>query len=190
MSHKALKSVCNRWVLKINLVGGLDQGAWSRLTVFWLPCLTTLSSCWAFMHQTQRGLYPWIEQHHAWLLPILAFTGGKPLFTHWVHGEYMVGSETKYPVWTKQVHFDYFLITFVIYPQFTHPNTHQVHVEYFQKVPSTEPTEGGSDLPTGFILINLHFAHNLLTQIPTRHILSIFTKYPAQQLVGIQVGTL
>ena len=27
--------------------------------------------------------------------------------------------------------------------------THWVHVEYFQEVPSTEPTEGGFDLPTG-----------------------------------------
>ena len=43
------------------------------------------------------------------------------------------------------------LITFVICPQFTHSNTHQVHVEYFQKVPTTEPAEGGLDLPTGSI---------------------------------------
>ena len=43
------------------------------------------------------------------------------------------------------------LITFVICPQFTHPNTHQVHVEYFQKVPTTEPVEGGLDLPTGSV---------------------------------------
>ena len=55
------------------------------------------------------------------------------------------------------------LITFVIRPQFTHPNTHQVHVECFQKVPTTEPAEGGPDLPTGSILIIFtfrpHFAH-------------------------------
>ena len=86
-----------------------------------------------------------------------ALTGGKPLFTHWVHGEYMVGSETKYPEWTHWVHFDYFLITFTICPQFAHPNTHWVHVEYFQKVPSAEPAEGGFDLPAGFILINFIF---------------------------------
>ena len=36
------------------------------------------------------------------------YTGGKPLFTHWVCGEYMVGSETKYPAWTRWVHFDHF----------------------------------------------------------------------------------
>ena len=30
----------------------------------------------------------------------------------------------------------FILITFVIHPQFTHPNTHRVHVEYFQKVPN------------------------------------------------------
>ena len=36
------------------------------------------------------------------------FTGGEPLFTHWVCAEYMVGSETKYPAWTHWVHFDYF----------------------------------------------------------------------------------
>ena len=105
-------------------------------------------------------------------------TGGKPLFTHWVCGEYMVGSEAKYPAWTHQVHFGYFLITLTICPQFTHPNTHQVHVEYFQKVPSTEPAEGGFDLPTGFIQINFTFRPQLLTQIPTGYMLSIFTKYP------------
>ena len=43
------------------------------------------------------------------------------------------------------------LITFVIHPQFAQSNTHQVHVEYFQKVPTTEPVEGGLDLPTGSI---------------------------------------
>ena len=68
-------------------------------------------------------------------------TGGKPLFTHWIHGEYMVGSETKYPAWTHQVHFDYFLIAFTIYPQFTHPNTHWVHVEYFYKAPTQIPAD-------------------------------------------------
>ena len=46
------------------------------------------------------------------------------------------------------------LITFVICPQFAQSNTHRVHVEYFQKVPTTEPAEGGLDLPTGSILIN------------------------------------
>ena len=81
-------------------------------------------------------------------LPI-TFTGGKPLFTHQVHGEYMVGSETKYPAWTHQVHFDYILITFTIFPQFAHLNTHRVHVEYFRKVSSTEPVEGGVNLSTG-----------------------------------------
>ena len=67
-------------------------------------------------------------------------TGGKPLFTHWVCGEYMVGSETKHPPWTHQVHFDYFLIIFTICPQFSHPNTHWVHVGYFYKVPTQIPT--------------------------------------------------
>ena len=43
------------------------------------------------------------------------------------------------------------LITFVICPQFAHSNTHWVHVEYFQKVPTTEPAEGGLGLPTGSI---------------------------------------
>ena len=54
---------------------------------------------------------------------------------------YMVGSETKYPAWTHQAHFDYFLITFTIYPQFTHPNTHWVNFEYFYKVPTQIPTD-------------------------------------------------
>ena len=35
-------------------------------------------------------------------------TGGEPLFTQWVRGGFIVGSETKYPAWTHQVHFDYF----------------------------------------------------------------------------------
>ena len=40
------------------------------------------------------------------------------------------------------------LITFVICPQFAHPDTHWVYVGYFQKVPTTEPTKGGLDLHT------------------------------------------
>ena len=52
-----------------------------------------------------------------------AYTGGEPLFTHWAHGEYMVGSETKYPAWAHQVHVDYFLITFTIYPPKYPPGT-------------------------------------------------------------------
>ena len=68
-------------------------------------------------------------------------TGGEPLFTHWAHGEYMVGSETKYPAWAHRVHVDYFLITFTIYPQFTHPNTHRAHFEYFYKVPTQIPAD-------------------------------------------------
>ena len=75
------------------------------------------------------------------------------------------------------------LITFVICPQFAWSNTHWVHVEYFQKVPTTEPAKGGLDLPTGSILIafvirphfthpNTHRAHieyfyKVPTQIPT-----------------------
>ena len=50
-------------------------------------------------------------------------TGGEPLFTHWVHGEYMVGSETKYPAWTHRVHFDYILIIFTICPPKYPPGT-------------------------------------------------------------------
>ena len=50
-------------------------------------------------------------------------TGGEPLFTHWVHGKYMVGSETKYPAWTHWVHVDYFLITFTICPPKYPPGT-------------------------------------------------------------------
>ena len=127
-------------------------------------------------------------------------TGGEPLFTHRVRGEYMVGSETKYPAWAHRVHVDYFLITSTIYLQFTHPNTHQVHVEYFQKVPSTEPTEGGFDLPTGFILINFtfcpQFAHpnthwvhfeyfyKVPIQIPTDHWAGYIQKVPTKNPVG------
>ena len=127
-------------------------------------------------------------------------TGDEPLFTHWVRGEYMVGSETKYPPWTHWVHFDYFLIIFTIHPQFAYPNTHQGHVEYFQKVPSTEPAECGPDLPTGFILINFtfhpQFAHpnthwvhvgyfyKVPTQIPTDHWVGYIQKVPTKNLVG------
>ena len=38
----------------------------------------------------------------------VAVTGGEPLFTLWVCGGFIVGSETKYPAWTHWVHFDYF----------------------------------------------------------------------------------
>ena len=108
----------------------------------------------------------------------------------------MVGSETKYPAWTHRVH----LITFVTCPQFTHPNTHQVHVEYFQKVPTTEPAKGGLDLPTGFILINFtfrpHFAHpnthwahveyfyKVPTRIPTDRRGGYIQKVPTKNPVG------
>ena len=92
------------------------------------------------------------------------------------------------------------LITFVICPQFTHPNTHQVHVEYFQKVPTTEPTEGGLDLPTGSILINFtfrpHFAHpdthwahveyfyKVPTQVPADRQGEYIQKVPTKNPVG------
>ena len=133
-------------------------------------------------------------------LILTTLTGGEPLFTHRVHGEYMVGSETKYPAWTHQVHFDYILITFTIYPRFAHPNTHQAHVEYFQKVPSTEPVKGGVGLPTGFILINftihpgfthpnthwVHFGYfyKVPTQIPTNYQAGYIQKVPTKNPVG------
>ena len=53
----------------------------------------------------------------------LVFTGGEPLFTHWVHGEYMVGSETKYPAWTHRAHFDYFYNLPPIHPPKYPPGT-------------------------------------------------------------------
>ena len=100
----------------------------------------------------------------------------------------MVGSETKYPAWAHRVHVDYFLITYTIYPQFTHPNTHQVHVEYFQKVPSTEPTEGGFDLPTGFILINFtfcpQFAHPNTHRVHFEYFYKVPTQIPADRRAG------
>ena len=148
---------------------------------------------------TQSGLLERIVAVEARLQNALAL-GANPYFTHWVRGEYMVGSETKYPAWTHQVHFDYFLIIFTICPQFAHLNTHQVHVEYFQKVPSTEPAKGGSDLPTGFILINFtfrpQFAHpnthwvhvgyfyKVPTQIPTDHWVGYIQKVPTKNPVG------
>ena len=55
--------------------------------------------------------------------PLWAYTGGKPLFTHWVCAEYMVGSETKYPAWTHQVHFDYFYNLPPIHPPKYSPGT-------------------------------------------------------------------
>ena len=75
------------------------------------------------------------------------------------------------------------LITFVICPQFTHSNTHQVHVEYFQKVPTTEPTEGGLDLPTGSILIIFtfcpHFAHPDTHRAHVEYFYKVPTQVPA-----------
>ena len=92
------------------------------------------------------------------------------------------------------------LIIFTIRPQFAHPNTHQVNVEYFQKVPSTEPAKGGFDLPTGSILINFtfcpHFAHQnthrahveyfykVPTQIPIDHWAGYIQKVPTKNSVG------
>ena len=80
------------------------------------------------------------------------------------------------------------LITFTICPQFAHPNTHQVHVEYFQKVPSTEPIEGGVDLPAGFILINFtfcpQFAHPNTHWAHVEYFYKVPTQIPANRQIG------
>ena len=80
------------------------------------------------------------------------------------------------------------LITFVIRPQFTHSNTHQVHVEYFQKVPTTEPAKGGLDLPTGSILINFtfhpHFAHPDTHWAHVEYFYKVPTQVPANRQGG------
>ena len=79
------------------------------------------------------------------------YTGGKPLFTHWVHGEYIVGSETEYPAWTHQVHLDYICHLPPICPPkyplgtcwvFSKSTQHRTHQGWFWFTP-------------GFILINL-----------------------------------
>ena len=55
------------------------------------------------------GAYPTnYEVCRSRLVGCFVGTGGKPLFTHRVCAEYMVGSETKYPAWTHWVHFDRF----------------------------------------------------------------------------------
>ena len=92
----------------------------------------------------------------------ISITGGEPLFTHWVCAEYMVGSETKYPAWTHRVHFDYFCN---LPPK---------------KVPTTEPAEGGLDLPTGSILINFIFRPHFVHSDTHRAHVEYFYKVPAQ----------
>ena len=118
------------------------------------------------------------------LFIICPYTGGKPLFTHWVHAEYMVGSETKYPAWTHWVHFDHFCNSPPIRP-LKYP---QVHVEYFQKVPTPEPAEGGLDLPTGSILINFifrpHFAHPDTHRAHVEYFYKVPTQVPANRRGG------
>ena len=112
-----------------------------------------------------------------WLCPswTASATGGEPLFTHWVCGEYMVGSETKYPAWTHQVHFDYFCnsppICLLKYPpgtcwvfsKSTHHRTHQewpwfthwVHLDYFYISPTLCPPK----YPLGTCWVFLQSTH-------------------------------
>src|SRR5882762_3912040 len=69
----------------------------------------------------------------------LADTGGKGVFTQWVHDEFIVGSETIRP-----------------------PNTHQVCGECFSKVPTQEPSGY-------FVKETLEFFHNSLPKVPIKH---------------------
>ena len=80
------------------------------------------------------------------------------------------------------------LITFVIHPQFAHSNTHWVHVEYFQKVPTTEPAKGGLDLPTGSILINFTFCPHLTHPDTHQAHVEYFYKVPTQVPTDCQGG--
>ena len=97
---------------------------------------------------------------------------------------------------TQHGHTGSILITFVICLQFAHSNTHQVHVEYFQKVPTTEPTKGGLDLPTGSILINFtfcpHFAHPNTCWAHVEYFYKVPTQIPADCRGGyiqkVQIG--
>ena len=74
-----------------------------------------------------------------------------------------------------------------------------VHGGFWNKIPSTEPAEGGVDLPTGFILINFtfcpqfaypntHWTHieyfyKVPTQIPTDHQAGCIQKVPTKNPV-------
>ena len=59
----------------------------------------------------------------------------------------------------------------------------------FKKYPPQNPLRVVLIYPQGPFRLFLHFAHTSPTQIPTGHMLSIFTKYPPRYLPIVEVGT-
>ena len=71
----------------------------------------------------------------------IAHTGGKPLFTHQVHAEFIVGSEPKYPAWAHQVHLDYFYSSPTNLPSICPPGTCWVFSKSTHRGTQHGPTE-------------------------------------------------
>ena len=95
-------------------------------------------------HATRGRMRCWVQQ--------AGYTGGKPLFTHRVRAEYMVGSETKYPpgtcwVFSKSTHHR----TRRGWPWFTH----WVHLYYFYISPTLHPPK----YPLGTCWVFLQSTH-------------------------------
>ena len=70
-----------------------------------------------------------------------ASTGGKPLFTHQVCVEFIVGSEPKYPAWAHQVHLDYFYNSPTNFPSICPPGTCWVFSKSTHQGTQHGPTE-------------------------------------------------
>ena len=102
----------------------------------------------------------------------------------------MVGSETKYPAWTHQVHFDYFynlppicppkypLGTCWVFSKSTHHVIKMYPLGIFQRTHKE-------------LTMRLNFTTNpqRTHQIPTGYMLSIFKKYPPQNLPRVVLIT-
>ena len=71
---------------------------------------------------------------------MVAITGGKPLFTHQVCVEFIVGSEPKYPAWAHQVHLDYFCNLPTSLPSICPPGTCWVFSESTHRGTQHGPT--------------------------------------------------
>ena len=104
------------------------------------------------INERQPGPVPNIHTAHR---TTTGLTGGKGQYTHWVHCELIVGSETIRPAHTQRVNSGHIqkVPTHLPSPnpggkqwahlksthQFVQRNTQQVHISHFQKVPTSSP---------------------------------------------------
>ena len=159
-----------------------------KITSHTTSCSRTFLLVYLPIFPTRRHML--IHSHSHWgRTPIY------PLGTWWVHGGFWNKIPSMDPPGPFWLHFDYFYNLPPIHPPKYPPGTCWV----FSKT-STEPVEGGFDLPTGFILINftfrprfthpnthrIHFEyfHKVPTQIPADRWAGYIQKVPTKNPVG------